>query len=535
MSELADPVAHHVADALADSVVARPRYNGADHLIANAVHNGVTVCFANPGTTELHLVAALDANPHMRTVLCPFEGVVSGAADGYARMTGTPALGLFHLGPGFANSLANQHNARRHYTPMVNVIGDHATWHLPHDAPLTSQIDLLGGWAGEPRATRSAEDCGAAITTAIGDVLSGHPRNVSLVVPADHAWSEAHPNVHRAHVTARPVADPETVAEAAARLQQPGAALIVGGAGVSERAAVLLGRIRHRTGCAVHLTRSARVETGSLVPELHELPYFPQPLLKALSDVGTAVICGREEPITFFGYPDTPSQALPDGVARMVLCGERADLDGSLAALADALGATVDEPLPRRGVPELPDGTLDSVSLGVAVARALRPGHVVVNESLTSGATYRKLAPHAAPHTLLAVLGGAIGGGLPAAVGAAVACPDRPVLALQADGSSLYTIQALWTMARERLDVTVVLLANQRYNILDIELADAGLTLSDAGRAMTSLADPALSFAKLAEGFGVPARTVATTGELADALDWAIDGAGPHLIEALLP
>ena len=523
------------ADLLADEVTERPRYTGADHLIANAVHNGVTVCFANPGTTELHLVGALDANPHMRTVLCAFEGVASGAADGYARMTGMPALGLFHLGPGFANSLANQHNARRHGTPMLNVIGDQATWHLPHDAPLTSRVDLLGDWAGETRYARSAEDCGAQITKAIGDVLSYAPRNVSVVVPADHSWTTAHPNVHRAHPRPRPVPSADTVAAAAAELQRPGAALIVGGERVSETAAILLGRIRQRTGCAVHLVRTARVETGAHVPELHELPYFPQPLIKALSGVSTAVIAGGNEPVTFFGYPDVASTPLPADADRMVLADAAADLDAALTALADELGATTDEPLPARGLPDLPDGPLDPNHLGLAVARALRPGHIVINESLTSAGSYRKLAPHAAPHTLLAILGGAIGGGLPAAVGAAVACPDRPVLALQADGSSLYTIQSLWTMARERLDVTVVLLANQRYNILDIELADAGIELSPRGRAMTSLADPALSFAQLAEGFGVPARTVGTTADLADALDWAIDGAGPHLIEALLP
>jgi len=520
--------------------LAEPRYNGADHLIANAVHNGVTVCFANPGTTELHLVKALDDNPHMRTVLCAFEGVASGAADGYARMTAMPALGLYHLGPGFANSLANQHNARRHNSPMLNVIGDQASWHLPFDAPLTSRIELLGNWAGETRFTRSAEDCGAAITAAIGDVLSGPTRTISLAVPADHSWSPAHPNVHRAHIAPRAAVDAEAVRAAAAELGRPGAALIVGGSIVSERAAVLLGRIRQRTGCRVHLTRTARVETGAHVPTLHELPYFPQQLLAALAGTTTAVMAGRGEPVTFFGYPETPSQALPPECPRLVLCDESTDLDDALAALADELGATADEPLASAPLPELGagdaglDGPLDTIGLGVAVARALRPGQIVVNESLTSGVTYRRLAPHAAPHTLMAILGGAIGGGLPSAVGAAVACPDRPVLALQADGSSLYTIQSLWTMARERLDVTVVLLANQRYNILDVELASAGLELSDAGRAMTSLASPPLSFTKLAEGFGVAARSVATAADLSDALDWAIDGAGPHLIEALI-
>lgn len=521
---------------LADDVVEHPRYNGADHLIANAVHNGVNVCFANPGTTELHLVAALDANPHMRTVLCAFEGVASGAADAYARITGTPALGLFHLGPGFANSLANQHNARRHFSPMINVIGDQATWHLPHDAPLTSQIELLGDWAGETRYVRSPQDAGAQIAKAIGDVMSAEPaRAVSVVLPADHAWSPAHPNVHRAHIAPRRAAPPEQIAEAAELLRQPGAALIAGGERVSERAALLLGRIRHHTGCAVHLLRTARVEVGAHVPELHELPYFPQPLRKVLAGVSAAVTVACDEPITFFGYPDTPSTALPDGVPRLRLGDTHSDSEATLAALADELGATADEPLGTRSLPELGDGPLDGTSLGLAVARALRPGHIVINESLTSAPSYRRLAPHAAPHTLLAILGGAIGGGLPAAIGAAVAAPDRPVLALQADGSSLYTIQSLWTMARERLDVTVVLLANQRYNILDVELDDAGLELSPAGRTMTSLADPAMSFARIAEGFGVPARTVGTTADLADALDWAIDGAGPHLIEALLP
>ncbi len=507
---------------------------GADHLIANAVHNGIEVCFANPGTTELHLVEALDKQPNMRSILSAFEGVCSGAADGYARMSGKPAIGLFHLGPGFANSLANQHNARRHHTPMINLIGDQASDHLAYDAPLTSDIDALTGWAGHTMHTTSAQSCGQTMADAVAFSLSGEQRTASIVMPADHAWGAAEVALHDADVAPRFHPTSDAISEAAEALRSPGAALIVGGAEISDDAVISLGRIRAATGAAVHLTRTAKVAVGRHLPVMRELPYFPAPLISALADVSTAVMVGRTEPVTFFGYPDTPSQALPAEARKIELAGADVDLARVLREIAAELGAEADEAVDNAALPTVDPGTLDTRNLGTAFAAALPEGAIVVAESISSGGTYRQLTAQSAPHTLLAILGGAIGGGLPSAVGAAVACPDRPVFALQADGSSLYTVQSLWTMAREQLDVTTVICANRRYQILDVELANAALDVGAVGRRLTDLGGPDIDFVKLGEGFGVPGRHVTTGAELAAALTWASNEPGPHLIEAEL-
>jgi acetolactate synthase-1/2/3 large subunit len=510
---------------------------GADLLLASAQRSGLEVCFANPGTTELDLVAALDRNRAIRCVLGLFEGVCSGAADGYARMADRPALTLFHLGPGFANALANLHNARRHHTPVVNVIGDQASWHLAHDAPLTSDIEALTGWCGWTRRVAGADEAGAAMAQAVEVATRGAGRVASLVVPADALWSPTASAPVTATRRPRPAVAAEQVAEAARALRRPGAAVIAGGPRLSEATLAALARVRAATGCAVHLTRTARLEAGRHVPAFGELPYFPQQLRSALAEVQVAVLVGVGPPVTFFGYPDTPSRALPDGATTVALAGPDDDLEAVTAALAAELGAAAGSPAGDR--PELPPpagGPLDPETLGVTVARALPEGAVVVQESITSGGPFRRWATAAAPHTLLAVLGGAIGGGLPAAVGAAVAAPDRPVIALQADGSAAYTVQSLWTMAREQLDVTVVLLANRRYRILEIELARAGLgDLGEVAKGLTDLGRPELDWAHLARGFGVPGRRVATAPELADALARAAADPGPHLIEAVLP
>jgi acetolactate synthase I/II/III large subunit len=509
---------------------------GADVLLETAHRSGIEVCFANPGTTELHLVAALDRTPGIRTVLGLFEGVCSGAADGYARIAGRPALGLFHLGPGFANSLANQHNARRHLTPMINLIGDQATWHLAHDAPLTSDIDALTGWCGWTRRVSDADDAVPAIAEAIAEATTGAGRIASVVLPADAMWTStgAEP------VTAtfgRPVpVDPVRVAEAARALTRPGAALVVGGARLTVTALGALHRIQAATGCAVHVGRTARIEMGRGLPAFADLPYFPEPLLGALAEVEVAVLLGLEEPVTFFGYPDVTSTALPAAAERLTLADADTDTEVVALALAEALGAPAAPAPDAAALPGPADGPLDPSTLGITVARAIPEGAIVVQESITSGGPLRSLQPLAAPHTLLPVLGGAIGGGLPAAVGAAVAAPDRAVLAVQADGSAAYTLQSLWTMARESLDVTVVLLSNRRYRILDIELHRAGMEgLGDVAKGLTDLGRPDLDWAGLAEGFGVPGSRVATAPELAEALDRAQSEAGPHLIEAVLP
>ncbi len=509
---------------------------GADLLVSTALANGIDHCFANPGTTELHLVQALDRADGMRSVLCAFEGVCSGAADAYAKVTGRPALGLFHLGPGYANALANLHNARRHHTPMINVIGDQASWHLGVDAPLTSDIDALSAWTGRLIRTESADGTAAAMAEAVAGALGDPQRISNLVIAADHAWGEA----TGAPIVIDPPApvgvDDDAVIEAAAALRRPGAALVLSSGIITEATLRAAGAIRSRTGCAVFTTRAGRLELGRHLPRIDELPYFPQPLRAALAEVEVAVVTGKGEPVTFFGYPDTPSTPLPDGAERVSLGG----LDDDLEALLQALAAELDVAVPPgadRDVDPLPpvaDGPLDARNLGQAFAAAIPEGAIVIGESITSGAGYRALAPSAAPHTLISITGGAIGGGLPSAVGAAVAAPDRPVLALQADGSALYTIQSLWTMAREGLDVTVVICANRRYQILDIELDAAGISLEAAGPGLTALDDPPVEFAAVAAGFGVPGVSVSTGAELERALARAASEPGPHLIEALL-
>lgn len=510
---------------------------GADLLLDSARRSGLDVCFANPGTTELDLVAALDRSGGFRTVLGLFEGVCAGAADGYARVAGRPALTLFHLGPGFANSLANQHNARRHHTPMVNLIGDQATWHLALDAPLTSDLDALTGWCGWTRRVTGADDAGAALAEAVTEATRGAGRTTSLVLPADAMWTETTSPPATARPSGPAPVDHERVERAAAALRQPGAAIVAGGARLSEAALVALARIQGATGCGVHVARTARSEEGRGLPAFAELPYFPEPLVGALAGVRVAVLLGTSEPVTFFGYPGVEPRALPTDAERVVAADVDDDVEGVAVAVADALGAPAQPPAADRPpLPEQPSGDLDPDTLGITVARAIPEGAIVVQESISSGGPFRTWAPSAAPHTLLPVLGGAIGGGLPSAVGAAVAAPHRPVIALQADGSAAYTIQSLWTMAREQLDVTVVLLANRRYRILDIELHRAGLDgLGDVAKGLTDLGRPDLDWTVLASGFGVPGRRVATAPELAEALARSLAEPGPHLIEALLP
>lgn len=517
----------------AESTTDSPVANGADLLVATALNAGIDVCFANPGTTELHLVEAMARRPELRTVLGLFEGVCSGAADAYARMTRRPALGLFHLGPGFANALANLHNARRHGTPMVNVIGDQASWHLAADAPLTSEIDKLATWAGHFDVADQPDETGDVLAAAFTAATTGNGQIASVAVSADAAWgsTSSTPPTPTSGQPA-PVND-EAVAAAATALSAPHAAIIVGGPWITTHSQRLLGRIRAATGAKVFMTRSARIDRKPGLPSFPELAYFPEPAIEAVADVEVAVLAGRPEPVTFFGYPDIDSHVLPKGARRVELCGADTDLEAALAHLADVLGAHDDEPVAPPPPIELSrGGRIDASSLGAAFALGIPENAIMIGEYLTSGAGYVDHAASAEPHTLLAILGGAIGGGLPAAVGAAVAAPDRPVVALQADGSAMYTIQSLWTMAREQLNVTVVMAANRRYRILEVELARAGMDTGPDTRSLTELQSPEIDFVSIAGGFGVAARAVTTTAELIEAMASATATPGPFLIEA---
>jgi acetolactate synthase-1/2/3 large subunit len=515
--------------------------NGAQTLIRTLVASGVDVCFTNPGTSEMHFVAALDDVTEMRAVLALFEGVVTGAADGYARIAGRPAATLLHLGPGLGNGLANLHNARRADTPVVNIVGDHATYHQKHDAPLQSDIaSIAAGVSGWYRSSASADDVAVDAAETVAASYGPPGRVATLVLPADVSWSEA------AGGPAAPVAVPrrravsaDAVDEVAAALRsgEP-AALLVGGTATQEAALVAAGRIARATGsrllCETFPTRLTR---GAGIPAVDRLGYLAEFAQMQLDGLRHLVLVDAASPVSFFAYPDKASDLVPEGCRLHVLAGSDEDAAGALETLADALGAPGDGALlaePAR--PERPTGALEPGTLGAAVGALLPEGAIVVDEGNTSG-LFAFLATAGAPtHDWLCLTGGAIGYGIPAATGAAVAAPDRKVVDLEADGSAMYTIQGLWTQAREGLDVVTVILNNRSYQVLNMELQRVGA--DEPGPIATGLfdlAEPPLDFVALAEGMGVPATRATTADELTAQLEVALREPGPRLIDAILP
>ncbi len=511
---------------------------GAEHLIETAVAAGVEVCFANPGTTEMPLVAALDAVPGMRAVLGLFEGVCTGAADGYGRMTGKPAMTLLHLGPGLANGLANLHNARRAHSPVVNVVGDHATWHLGADAPLTSDIvSLASPMSGWVRASTSARAVASDAAEAIAAAAGPRRQVATLIVPADCQWQEGAPAA-----PIPPARRPPVVAAAIERAadvlqRRTPVTLFLGGDALGRRGLEAAARIAARSGCKlVYETFPARLERGAGIPAPLRLPYFPEQALELLAGTATLLLAGASAPVAFFGYPNGPSSLVPEGCDLATLARFDEDVVAALEDVADRIGATTPVAAPARQ-PELalPTGPLNVATVGAALAALQPDGAIIADESATSGGPYGQLSAAALPHTILGLTGGAIGHGFPTATGAAIACPDRRVIAFQADGSGLYTLQALWTQARESLNVTTLVCANRLYRILQMEAARGGAKeLGRNARMLTELAPPALGWVELARGFGVPGARVTTADELVTQLRRALDAEGPQLIEMVL-
>lgn len=505
---------------------------GADALVATAVDAGLRVCFANPGTTELTLVAALDRVPGMRSVLCLFEGVCSAAADGYARMSGVPAMTLLHLGPGFANGIANFHNARRARTPLLNVIGDQARWHRQYDPPLTSDVVSLAqpvsGWLRESTDSRAlAADAADAIRAARSGCVA------TLIAPSD-VQSGPGGAASASETVERRGPEPGAVERAARRLADGANAIFLGDSGLSERGLTAAGRIAAHTGCRLICdTFPARLERGGNLPEVERLPYFPEPALEALHGLDGAVLAGTRAPVAFFGYPGLPSEFLAESTNREVLTEPGDDVSAALEALADTLGAKPATSARESQRPDRPRGDLTPESVAAAVAALQTENAIVVDEGLTAGLPYFAASQRAPRHSYLALTGGAIGQGLPSATGAALACPERPVIALQADGSAMYTLQALWTQAREALDITNIILANGGYHILELELERAGQSLGEQATAMTAF-DPLPDWVALSRGFGVPAVRVANAEQLCRELQRALEESGPHLIEVRL-
>lgn len=514
---------------------------GALSLVHTALRAGIEVCFANPGTTEMQIVVALDRAPGIRVVLGLFEGVCTGAADGWARMTGQPAATLLHLGPGLANGIANLHNARRARTPVVNWIGDHATRHLAFDAPLTSDIAALAGSVGWTRRVRSSREMGEASLAAVEAALGPPGRVASLIIPADCQWEPGPELLFASPSPARRQIESPAIQEAARLLRQGRGSILLGGKALTAPGLRAAARVATATACDVWIeTFPSRQECGRHVPFFPPLPYFPEQATQALANIASLVLAGAREPVAFFAYPDQPSRFLPDGAQLCTLAAPESGVDAALAleALAQELSAPPAATPPRIEPVFVPSGqTLTPDILCRAMAALTPENAIVVNEAATTGLTWNAMhASNAAPHTMLFLTGGAIGQGLPNALGAALACPGRRVIAFQADGSGLYTPQALWSIARENADVTVVVCANRRYRILQTELARAGIAKpGPRAQSLTDLKQPEIDWPALAEGFGVPGCSVHTDRAFVNALRGSFAVSGPYLIEAVLP
>jgi len=513
--------------------------NGAESLVQTMLASGLDTCFANPGTSEMHFVAALDSNPDMRCVLCLFEGGTTGAADGYFRMSGKVASTLLHLGPGFGNGWANLHNARKATSGIVNVVGDHATYHLRHDAPLKGDLEgvarSVSQWVRvSPDASAVAADGADAIRAA----RSNGGQIATLILPADTAWNAAEGTATAALPPAQHRPSPAQIEAAARRLAEPGAALMVGGPALYGPLAETAGRIAVRTGCRLIAPFFApRIRRGAGSVRFEQLKYpgdLNAEILKGLTGI---LLVGEGPPVNFFAYPGKPSTPEPPGCAIDRLCERGWDVAWTLEALAEAAGVDGSEAVPRHelALPDAPAGPLTPEVVGMVLARQLPEEAIVVNEAVTAGAAIWPQMDMAWPHDRINTTGGSIGQCLPAAVGAAVACPDRRVVAVSGDGSAMYTIQALWTMAREGLDATVIVIANRGYKILRGELANLGVERYGRNAArMFDIEQPELDFVALAKGHGVSGRRVTTAEEFSDALARSFATPGPALIEVAL-
>ena len=514
--------------------------NGARALLSTLVDSGVDVCFANPGTSEMHFVAALDDVPDMRGILCLFEGVVTGAADGYGRVAGRPAATLLHLGPGLGNGLANLHNARRARTPIVNIVGDHATYHARYDAPLQSDIASIAGTvSGWYRSTARADDVAADGADAVAAALGPPGCVATLVLPADASWSESGTGPCPPRPVGRPTVVPsDTITEVAKALRSgERCALLLGGRALRADGLRAASRVAV-TSSALLLgeTFPANLERGAGIPAVDRLAYLAEMAQAQLEGVRHLVLVDAKSPVSFFAYPGKAGDLVPPGCTVHTLARPGEDAPGALETLAEALGAPDDGGVPAPAMrPDRPSGAVTAETLAAAVGATLPEGAIVVDEGNTSGLFVPAATAGAPRHDWLTLTGGAIGIGLPMATGAAVAAPERPVLCLQADGSAMYTLQALWTQAREGLNVTTLLLSNRSYAILNMELhrvgADAGGPLA---RRLLDLTDPDLDFCELARGMGVPARRVENAEDLTAALAAGFAGAGPNLVEVVL-
>jgi acetolactate synthase-1/2/3 large subunit len=514
--------------------------NGAESLVATLIEQGVDICFANPGTSEMHFLAALE-NPGMRSVLCLFEGVATGAADGWYRMKDTPASTLLHLGPGLANGLSNIHNAKRASSGMVNVIGEHSTSHLKYDPPLTSDIEglarPLSHWVRRIGSAASvAWDTASAVA-----VASEHPGKITtLILPGDNSWQDAGRTriLPPKRAVSRKAPDAARV-EAIAQILRSGepALIILGNKASQGRPLTLAGRVSAATGARLGSQFfTARIERGAGRVPLDRIPYAVAQATVYLAQFKHIITVETREPIAFFSYPNKPSLLKKDGTSVHMLAA--ADEDSALAfeMLLEALGAKDAVPvLQQRSDTAIPTGALTTLSIAHALAYAIPEGCVVVDESLTTGRETMDHTKGAQPHDLINNLGGSIGYGTPVATGVALACPERRVFCMVGDGSAMYTIQSLWTQARESLNVTTIIYANRSYAILKAEYANMGAGVpGQRALAMIDIDRPSIDWLAMAKSMGVPSVAVESAETFARAMESSVNVAGPQLIEVRL-
>ena len=516
--------------------------NGAESLVHTLLKCGVDTCFANPGTSEMHFVAALDRIAGMRCVLCLQENVVTGAADAYYRITGKPAATLLHCGPGFANGLSNLHNARRARSGIVNVVGDQATYHRPLDAPLTADAE---GWA-RPVSTfvrtvlssnRVGEDAAAAVQAA-----RVPPGGIAtLILPSDASWDDGGVVGTPLPAVVAPAIDPHAVKQAARILREKkNVLLLLGGEATHQRSQQLAWRIAAMTGAKLMTELSvARIERGRGRLPLERVPYPTDAAVKALAPFDHLILVNAVPPVGFFAYPGKPSRHTKEGAELHVLSRFEQNAEAALQALVEELGAPVAS-IPGNGPkPSIVKGKPTPENLATCIAAVLPDGAVIVDELVSYGRGFFRNTHAAAPHDWMQIMGGAIGAGIPLAVGAAIGLRakgpnDRRVLALQADGSAMYTVQGLWTQAREKLPVTTIILSNRKYQILIGEYFAVGANPGPTAMNMLDLGNPDIGWVKLAQSLGVEAAQAETLEACSDLMAQSFKRNGPFLIELII-
>lgn len=514
--------------------------NGAESLLKSLVASDVEVCFGNPGTSEMHFVAALDAVKEMRPVLGLQENVVTGAADGYARMAGKPAATLLHLGPGLANGLSNLHNARRASSPIVNIVGDHASSHARYDAPLASDIAgfarPVSDWV---HSSTSARSVGADAARAVAAARSAPGQIATLILPADTAWDAAESVAAPLPLLPRMHADGSTIDRVASALKRGvKTVLLMRGAALLGDALTAAGKIAAKTGARLVCdTFAPRLERGEDRVPVERLPYFGEHAAEFLAGTELLILVGARPPVSFFAYPDKPGWLTPEGCEITVLTHPHEDSAAALSALMEAVDARgAQARVTRREAIALSlDGALDAKSIAQIVAMHLPVNSIVADEGISSTLPHYEILNNAASHDFLNLTGGAIGSMMAVSTGAGIASPDRKIVTLVGDGSAMYTVQSLWTQARENLDIVTVVFANRGYKVLNNELLRVGAASNGPGAAaMLDLGRPALDWASIGQGLGVPAVRARSRRAFEEAFAAAMAQRGPRLIEAVI-